>query len=240
MNAAISLLDPESTCVAAPQVTAEMIVPSNNSLWRAPSAEEWAHNKEWQAYKPVNLVETSRRVFTGEFPAVSISSFGLLTLIGALVANICARERYSPEMAPILDNEYCARMERSLHAWETLWRSHPHAEGTQGMRSDPLMTECLCLLSSAYHHLYMGQELQILKRIAKEPECHLSIPNLPTNKKVLSVIKYAATSWLADTMTGIGHRQRKAACEFGGLGPMSAYEAGKQSRSKQSYQELNS
>ncbi|KAK1503057.1 hypothetical protein CTAM01_05046 [Colletotrichum tamarilloi] len=224
LNAAISLLDPESTCIAAPQVTAEMIVPSNDSLWRAPSAEEWAHNKEWQAYKPVNLVETSRRVFTGEYPAVAMSSFGLLTLIGALVANICARERYSPEMAPVLDREYCAKMERSLQAWETLWRSHPHAEGTQSMKSDPMMTECLCLLSSAYHHLYMGQELQVLKRIAKEPQHHLAIPNLPTERKVLVVIKYAATSWLADTLTGIAHRQRKAAFEFGGLGPMVAYE----------------
>ncbi|KAK1489582.1 hypothetical protein CABS01_12733 [Colletotrichum abscissum] len=224
LNAAISLLDPESTCVAAPQVTAEMIVPSNDSLWRAPSAEEWAHNKEWQAYKPVNLVETSRRVFTGEYPAVAMSSFGLLTLIGALVANICARERYSPEMAPILDREYCAKIERSLQAWETLWRSHPHAGGSQNMKSDPKMTDCLCLLNSAYHHLYMGQELQILKRIAKEPQCHLAVPNFPTERKVLVVIKYAMTSWLADTVTGIAHRQRKAAFEFGGLGPMVAYE----------------
>ncbi|KAK1660182.1 hypothetical protein BDP55DRAFT_636332 [Colletotrichum godetiae] len=224
LNAAISLLDQESTCIAAPQVTAEMIVPSNDSLWRAPSAEAWAQNKEWQSYRPVNLVETSRRVFIGEFPTVTISSFGLLTLIGALVANICARERYSPEMAPILDREYCTKMERSLQGWENLWRSHPHAEHVTDRRNDPLMADCLDLLSSAYHHLYMGQELQILKRIAKEPGCHLQAPSLPTNTKFLVVIKYATTAWLADTKTGIAHMQRKAALEFGGLGPMAAYE----------------
>lgn len=204
-----------------------MILPANDSLWRAPSAETWTHNRDWQSYMPINLVETSRKMFRAEVLTFPVSSFGLLSLIGALISNICARERYSPEMAPVLDQDYSTKMERNLEAWETIWRRHPHAETIPSRYGDPLMTDCLYLFTSAQYLLHAGQELQVLKRIAKEPQCQLQLPSIRSVRKTLTIIEFAASSWLVRAKLGVMRLQRTAALDFVGYGPMTAYETGR-------------
>jgi hypothetical protein len=226
MNSIILVFDPEAICLVPPQTMAELPVPGNDGMWRASSATSWLRSKDSQSYSPLNVVQVIQKVFHGESFTTPISSFGLLTVVGCLLMHICGQERYSSGVIPSFGNEYVSNMERSLRIWETLWRSHPHAENVPSKYGDPLMVDCLSLLGSAYYHLYMGPELQTLKRLARNPQCQTPLPPFRPQWEILKAVKYAASSWLVRAKLGIAHLQRTAALEFGGHVLVTAYESG--------------
>lgn len=226
MNSIIFVFDPEAICQLPPQTMAELPVPCNDGMWRASSATSWLRSKDSQSYSPLNVVEVIQKVLQGQCFTTPISSFGLLTVVGSLLMHICGQERYSDGAIPPFSNEYVSKMERSLRLWETLWRSHPHAENVPSKYGDPLMVDCLSLLGSAYYHLYMSLELQTLKRLVRNPQCQMPLPPFRPQWEILKAVKYAASSWLVRAKLGIAHLQRTAALEFGGHVLVTAYESG--------------
>ncbi|VUC25702.1 unnamed protein product [Clonostachys rosea] len=72
----------------------------------------------------------------------------------------------------------------------------------------------------------MGPELQILKKISRDPQCQLALPDFKPQRKTLKAVKYAASSWLMRSKLGIAHLQATAALKFGGHVLVTAYEGG--------------
>ncbi|KAH6995425.1 hypothetical protein EDB80DRAFT_729080 [Ilyonectria destructans] len=224
LNAVILMFDPEAICLAAPQPMSQLPIPSNDGLWRTSSTASWSHSKELQSYSPKTIMEAVRKARWADPTTTPVSSFALLAYIGSLLLHICGRERslYGLDSSPSKHTIFS--IEKSLKAWETLWRRHPHAESVPSKHGDPLMADCLSLLGSAYYHLYMGPELQTLKTIARDSQCQLAIPSFRPQRETLKAVRYAASSWLVRAKLGITHLQATAALEFGGHVLVTAYE----------------
>lgn len=225
LSGVILVLDPQTTCVSAHQELTELPMPSNDSLWRAGTSATWSHSKQHQPYPSLKIFNVFKMMVRGETPSISLSPFGMISLVGAMLSYLCSHERHSLTATAPLSGEVISSIERSLRVWETVWRQHPLAERLPSRCGDPLMADCLSLLGSTYYHLYMGPELQVLKRIANDAKSDLLFPPLRLQRQVLKAIKYAASSWLVRAKMGIAHLQRTAALDFGGHVLVTAYES---------------
>lgn len=225
LSGIILAFDPSATCVVLHQ-TCRFSLPCQNSLWRAQSSDEWLSeggNKYSQT--DTGLWAAVKTILLGQpVTETTLSPFGLLAVIGSILAYISSHERLS---MGILDNpgpDFSKRMEKSLLVWESLWRRHPEAEQVPGKFSDPLLADCFSLLGSAYYHLYMSVELQTLKRIASEPQNAVTMPTPQKKSSVFKAVSYAANSWLVRSKMGIQHLKRTAPLRFGGHSTVTAYE----------------
>ncbi|PNS16807.1 hypothetical protein CAC42_4771 [Sphaceloma murrayae] len=140
------------------------------------------------------------------------------------MGRVCSIERVSAGMTVTLGADFVKSIEQSLHHWENLWRGNPSAQKTPTRLGDPLMADCLSLLGSSYYHLYLGDELQVLKRLASNADISFLLPDVKQPSLALKAVKYAASSWLVRAKMGIAHLQRTAALEYGGHVLVTAYE----------------
>lgn len=224
LNGVVLSFDPFAISMVAQQ---EVILPlpCDEYLWQTRSATEWKNsggpNSQLAA---VDLWSSAKAIFNGQHCTARVSSFGLLALVGFILANICYHERLLIGVVEGLDEGFVRKMEKSLAIWETAWRRHPQAAGILSKHGNPLMTDSLSLLGTAYYHLYVGSELHTLKRIANSPSQHISMPTYRSPELALKAVKYAANSWFVRVKIGIAHLQKTAALEFGGHSLVTAYE----------------
>lgn len=179
--------------------------------------------------KSVDLWTLSKSVFLGDVPesCSRISAFTLLSLIGGFLTNITTRQRLHLDWHESTQPEYVADIERGLATWERLWRRHPRAEQSSIRLDHPLLNDCLSLLGSAYYHLYLGDELNGLKKIAEDPYSNLSIPTCSSRERAHKVIRYAANSWLVRAKLGITYLNKTSGVQLGSQALITAYETGK-------------
>jgi hypothetical protein len=240
MSSVCLTLDPVATTILPP-MPCRMPPPGDESAWHALSEAEW--RLACQVYPPpsdnIDLWTIAKSVMVGEAPEVytQISAFALLSLIGAILATICTKHRLSADIYDPFNGER-ARMERAISVWEDLWRRHPRAERSMTRLDHPLLNSCLSLLGSSYYHLYLGEELRVLKQIAEDPTCGLSLPACINKTRAYKVIRFAANSWLVRAKLGVAYLQKRGGLELGSQALITAYESGK-SRPSPSWTLLN-
>jgi hypothetical protein len=222
-------LDPV-TLTVLPPMPEPVSCPSDETIWHATSETEWK-----AAYRisfkdnSVDLWSLAKALHRGQFPEVCgrISAFTLLALISGQLCTICTRERLNVDIHESSDSSYISRGEQALSIWEGLWRKHPRAEQSLTRLDDPLLNDCLSMLCSAYYHLYVGDELVTLRRIAENPNCGLEVPRCKNPSRALKVIKYAANSWLVRAKIGVRYLRKTRGLEFGPQALAAVYESGK-------------
>lgn len=201
--------------------------PSDESLWHAVSESEWRFALQLNpSSHDSDLWTVASSVMVGEIPrdCGNISAFTLLALIGAILATICTKQRLSQDIYDPFNGER-KRLERAIAVWEELWRRHPRAERNMTRLDHPLLNDCLSLLGSSYYHLYLGPELHTLKKIAQEPRSKLKLPTCKNRERTLSVIKFAANSWLVRAKLGINYLNKTGGLELGSQALITAYES---------------
>lgn len=124
------------------------------------------------------------------------------------------------------DEHYVSKIERALSTWKDLWLRHPRAKQSMTHLDDPLLNDCLSLLGSAYYHLYAGEELVTLKRIAKDTHHVSSLPAYKDRSDSHKVIKYAANSWLVRSKLGLKYLSKTKGLELGAQALFNSYETG--------------
>ena len=227
LSGVILAFNPQASCIIAPQAC-DLYLPCDDKIWRARSARDWtAQGGDKQMRKGATLWKTVKALLLNQPVLDKISSFGLVSLIGCMLAYICGHERLALEILDDFEGAFVKRMERSLGAWESLWRRHPDAELVPTRRGDPLLADCFPLLGSAYYHLYVGMELRTLKCVANDTGSTLPLPTVCANSSVLKAVRYAANSWLIRVKIGVEHLKRAAPLEYGGHITVSAFEGGK-------------
>ena len=212
-----------------PPMPCSMPPPCDETVWHAVSEAEWQMARPRDSgYGLVDLWTIAKSIFLGETPesCAQISAFTLLALIGAVLAQICTRQRLSIDVYDPFDLEHVTKMERTLAIWEDLWRRHPRAERSMTRLDDPLLNDCLSLLGSSYYHLYLGEELYALKKIADNPACELRVPECKDRSRAYKVIKFAANSWLVRAKLGITYLNKTGCLELGSQALITAYESG--------------
>lgn len=170
-------------------------------------------------------------MFLGNVPEnyTRISAFTLLAIIGGFLTNITTRQRLHLDWHESSQPEYVSDIEKGLATWEGLWRRHPRAERSSQRLDHPLLNDCLSLLGSAYYHLYLGDELYALKKIAEDPYSSLSIPQCSDRGRAHKVIRYAANSWLVRAKLGITYLTKTGGVQLGSQALITAYETGEYS-----------
>lgn len=222
-------LDPYSTAILPP-LPCSMPAPSDESVWHSVSEVEWKIASRTQSPPETDLWTIAQSVMLGKSPPEScgrISAFTLLALIGAILATVCTRQRLTVDMHDSFRAEHITKMERAISIWETLWQNHPRTARTAERLDDPLLNDCLSLLGSAYYHLYLGEELHILKKIADSPEAVLSLPLCKGTGSCHKVVKFAANSWLVRAKLGVHYLTKIGGLELGSQALITAYESGK-------------
>lgn len=202
-------------------------MPTERESWCARSSQEWKQlGGEDAAVKgaEIGLFIAVKMLLQAEVVPVRLTSFGLLTTIGAILSYICSHERLSSGLGEVFRSDFTIRMEQSLAIWEQLWRSHPMAEQVPSKLGDPLMSDCLSLLGSARYHLYVGKYLLGLKSLAVNPESLFHPLQFQPNADVCKAVRYATNSWLVRVKIGLAHLERTAALEFGGHTLVTGYE----------------
>ncbi|ETN39746.1 uncharacterized protein HMPREF1541_05972 [Cyphellophora europaea CBS 101466] len=219
-------LDPSAVTILPP-MPCSMPPPSDESAWHAVSEPEWRF--ALQMNPPIGNVDLwtlTISVMVGETPenCGPISAFALLAIMGAILATICTKQRLSMDIYDPFNGER-KRMEKAIATWEGLWRRHPRAERNMTRLDHPLLNDCLSLLGSSYYHLYLGQELDTLKKIANNPRSGLSLPPCQNRSRALKVIKFAANSWLVRAKLGITYLNKTGGLELGSQAFITAYES---------------
>lgn len=220
-------LDPV-TLTVLPPIPEPISCPSDEMTWHTTSETEWkATHRSSLSNHSVDLWSLAKGLHLGQIPEACgrISAFTLLALISGQLCGICTRERLSLDIYES-DSSYISRGEQALSIWEGLWRKHPRAEQSLTRLDDPLLNDCLSMLCSAYCHLYVGDELVTLRRIAENPNCGLEIPQCKNYGQALKVIKYAANSWLVRAKMGARYLRKTRGLEFGPQALVAVYESG--------------
>lgn len=224
-------LDP-SVMTILPPISEPIACPSDESTWHAISESEWrAARRLDPSNGAVDLWALAKGIHHGQLPdgCGKISAFTLLALISGQLCTICSRERLSLDIYDSAEISYISRTEQALATWENLWRKHPRAEQSLTRLDDPLLNDCLSMLCSAYSHLYVGDELVTLKRIAENPNCGLAIPQYTDKNwtQAMKAIKYIASSWLVRAKIGVRYLSKTKGLEFGPQALSAVYESGK-------------
>ena len=132
------------------------------------SNESWdATQEEWLARGPSNPVWFPTALATlleGKPIYEDLSSFSVLTLLGAILVHIATYERLSWYRPPSSDEVWQTSMQKTLHAWEDTWKRHPQANpNPYSDEYGPLMADAIPLLNTAYFHIYSPRILQRIK-----------------------------------------------------------------------------
>jgi hypothetical protein len=219
--------DPNTTFILL-QNKCDLPMPADNHLWYATSSQDWDMKGGPHAHATkTSLWYVVKTVLLGQRLSIHTSSFGLLAIISTILIYISNYERVSFGVFQGYDNDFKERMERSITAWEHVWRLHPGAEQVSSLHGDQLLADCFAVLGSACYHLYLGPELQALKKIANEPNSSASLPPYKPTSFVIKAVKYAVNSWLVRAKLGVLHLKRTAALSHGGHVTVTAYEGGK-------------
>ncbi|KEF59861.1 uncharacterized protein A1O9_04709 [Exophiala aquamarina CBS 119918] len=220
-------LDP-LTLTVLPPMPEPISCPSDETIWHATSETEWkAAYRIGFNHNSVDLWSLAKALHRGQFPEICgrISAFTLLAFISGQLCTICTRERLRIDIHESSDSSYIFKGEQALSIWEGLWRKHPRAEQSLTRLDDPLLNDCLSMLCSAYYHLYVGDELVVLRRIAENPDCGLEVPHCKDYGRSLKVIKYAANSWLVRAKIGVRYLRKTRGLEFGPQALAAVYES---------------
>lgn len=222
-------LDPAATTIIPP-IPEPIPCPCDESTWHAVT------ESEWRAARRIDSTTGSVDMWTlvkgvihdGQIPdgCGRVNAFTLLAVIGALQCTICTRQRLTLDLSNSCDAAYVSKMEQALATWEGLWRRHPRAEQSSTRLDDPLLNDCLSMLGSAYYHLYVGEELVALKRIAEHPDCGLALPKCENRSQALKVIKYASNSWLVRAKIGVQYLSKTEGLDLGSQALSAVYENG--------------
>lgn len=226
--------DPCSSAIIPP-IPIPIQCPCDESTWHAVSEVEWkAALCMDNTTGSVDLWNLSKAIFHGQTPdnCGRISAFTLLGLAGIFLASICTRLRLSLDIYDSSDPAYVSQTEAALATWEGFWRRHPRAEQSMTRLDDPLLNDSLCLIGSAYYHLYVGHELVTLKRIAENPYSGLKLPAYKDRSQAHRVIKYAANSWLVRAKIGVTYLSKAGGLDLGSQGLSAIYESGKPSKAQ--------
>lgn len=233
LSAIILALDPNSTFICPHQIC-DLPMPREELYWRAGSEAAWlSQGGNLIRHNTPGLARLAKAVLRGESITDRLSSYGLLCLIGWILGFICNHERLSMGVFASFDPNFTLKMEKALATWEGLFRAHPHANQVSYKQADPLLADCFSLLGSAYYHLFLGRDLQILKILASEDNprddelCSLPSGNLRSRPNAQKAVRYAANSWLVRAKMGIAQLHRTAGLTFGGQYFVTAYESGK-------------
>ena len=213
-----------------PPMPEPIMCPEDEITWHATSEAEWrATRRIHRNSGSTDLWSLAKGIFNGDPPVnyVRSSAFTMLIVIGAFLCSICTRQRLSLDIYNPCDPDYISRSERALTTWERLWRKHPRAEQSMTRLDDPLLNDCLSLLGSSYYHLYVGEELVVLKQIAENPACGLGLPAYRHRPETLKVIRYAANSWLVRAKLGVQYLRKAGGLDLGSQQLSSVYETGK-------------
>jgi hypothetical protein len=227
VSATFFALDP-SAMVILPPVSEPIACPCDESMWHSVSETEWGAAYRMEPRSAIaDLWTLTKAIQNGRLPegCGKISAFSLLAIISAQLCTICSRERMTLDIYETTDSLYVSRSEQALATWERLWRKHPRAEQSLTRLDDPLLNDCLAMLCSAYAHLYVGDELVTLKRIAQNPDCGLDIPQCKNWTQALKVIKYAASSWLVRVKIGVRYLSKTKGLELGPQALSAIYES---------------
>ncbi|KAL2837816.1 hypothetical protein BJX68DRAFT_272900 [Aspergillus pseudodeflectus] len=204
-----------------------MRLPCSEELWKAGSGLEWSilcntiplHDQQQN-----NLATITKLLASGGQLPLNFSSFGLLVIVGSVLAHICSHERVYLGMNQDPDMALIGHIEPILRSWEVCWRQHPQASRAPDGTGEPLLVDCLSLLASAYYHLYLGPELRALKAYARNNGQVAALPEYRSRKFALIAVQYAAHSWFVRVKLGVAHLRRTAALEFGAQALVTAYE----------------
>ncbi|KAJ9639748.1 hypothetical protein H2204_003541 [Knufia peltigerae] len=229
VSATCFALDPVAMTILPP-IPEPIACPCDESTWHAVSEIEWRAACRRDAdvnTAEVDLWTLAKAIHHGQLPEACgrMSAFTLLALVSGQLCTICTRERLRLDIYDSTEFSYIQRSEKALMTWERLWRKHPRAEQSLTRLDDPLLNDCLSLHCSAYYHLYFGEELVTLKRIAENPECGICLPGYKNNSQALKAIKYAASSWLVRAKIGVKYLSRSKGLELGPQALSAAYES---------------
>lgn len=221
-------LEPMAMSVVPP-VPEWIPCPADETVWHALSESEWKLARQRQdTAKQLDLWSLSKSIFEGMIPVDCgrISALTLLAIIAAFLSSVSTMQRMSMDIYNPCDSNYISKIERALSTWKELWLRHPRAEQSMTHLDDPLLNDCLSLLGSAYYHLYAGEELVTLKRIAKDPNCGLSLPAYKDRSEAHKIIKYAANSWLVRSKLGVRYLSKTKSLDLGAQALFNSYETG--------------
>lgn len=172
-------------------------------------------------------------VLAGEISAASPTSFGLLTLIGAVLAHICAFEAISTDYTLANDQARLNNIEETLVIWEEMWKCHPRSDSLPDSVHGPLLADALSLLSSAYYHIYSSEQLKIMKAFLHDPSQSgqnyelQKLFNCHRQPGLKSALIRAAKALLLRARLGIEQLKKTAGLRFACYTPISAHEGGK-------------
>ena len=229
VSATCFALDPVAMTILPP-IPEPIACPCDESIWHAVTETEWkiACRRDLDTAS-VDLWALAKAIHHGRLPEAcgKMSAFTLLALISGQLCAICTRERLRLDIHESSDSSYITSIEQALATWERLWRTHPRAEQSLTRLDDPLLNDCLSLNCSAYYHLYLGDELVTLKRIAESRGCGLLLPTCKNRSQALKAIRYAANSWLVRAKIGVKFLSKTKGLELGPQALSAAYESGK-------------
>ncbi|CAK7238130.1 hypothetical protein SEUCBS140593_010356 [Sporothrix eucalyptigena] len=193
---AVLLCDDETPLVQLPAPFIDAPLPCDEARWAA-DATDWQNrsNKAGQeeAATPKTLLSDAYRwLVTGGITLnsrASISPFGMLVLVSALLSQICmmraaqtmhtVRHELRRDLGQQLprpsisagaagaDDEVL--MQKALAAWEEAWKIHPHSTTLPEAPHGPLMADSILLLNTAYGRLYADEPLRQMRALARLP-----------------------------------------------------------------------
>ncbi|CAK7217533.1 hypothetical protein SCUCBS95973_003187 [Sporothrix curviconia] len=175
--------------------------------------------------------------------STSISPFGMLVLVSALLSQICImnatnatnatepEKRQSRQGTVTVDDE--SRMQTALATWEEAWKVHPQSTTLPDAPHGPLMADSILLLNTAYGRLYAHTPLREMRALARLPPGPLPAERVERlygvsgetyNGEQSKPLVRACRSLLIRVRLGMRHMAKTASLTYACYGPLPAYE----------------
>ncbi|KAH8807139.1 hypothetical protein F5884DRAFT_856721 [Xylogone sp. PMI_703] len=218
--------DDDGATVRIPNIPLDAPLPCSEALWCATgiSWQDLPDETPSSAdcfYKLLNATPLSEDI---------ISPFGLQSLVSAILCRVCELQLGNRSQDITLYLAEQESLERALHNWEDIWKSHPHYNSIPEAPYGPLMADSLAILNLAYYRLYGSVQLYEMKKIARSqdvPASHTLIEelySLNAHPRLLKAISRACRCVLIRVRLGIKYILKTGSVSYPCYSPMAAYE----------------
>ncbi|KAI6774750.1 hypothetical protein HG530_001508 [Fusarium avenaceum] len=210
--------------LASPIVEARFALPCNTADWQKP---ESSFAIPTQALYSDEALEA---IVAGQKPSQSMSEFGLVTIVSALLYKICSFELLTSLQHGEIYATYSEKMGLSLDVLDGIIKTRMGEQGA-GLAPDSIAHCAKSLLDSAFYHLYASIPLSVMKKLLWSPVAPRDADILRLSSEASSPDLYkaficAAEGLRYDCRLGLSYLRKMAPIKFGPEDAVGAYEGG--------------
>ncbi|KAF4995703.1 hypothetical protein FDECE_12732 [Fusarium decemcellulare] len=211
--------------LASPVVDARFALPSSTAEWLKDEADLEVPTQALYSDDALNSI------FSGQEPALPISEFGLVTIVSAILYQVCSFEILTSSHHMELYTNFGEKMGRSVQVLDEILKRRM-GEADSGLSPDPSVHCAKSMMNSVYYHLYGSIPLATMKKLLQSPSA-LDNPEQISNlsdeaasPELYKALLRAADQLRFDCRLGLNYLKKMAPIRFGPECAIGAYEGG--------------